>query len=205
MTDEETLQERVATLEATVTELSERLDRATDHDIPLLKGTVRAILDADIDEIAELPDAGRGFNQRVGSHEDRLDTLERQLAALGDISSTKTTKEQKLAAVLHFATNKRETQSGSVTVTADEIQGCVGISRRYAYDLIEDAAELCSGVRVREARDVQTSTGVKHKKKALLVDCEAVRMDSDSVNQFTTKEAVPQRTGETEPSQRGDH
>jgi hypothetical protein len=80
-------------------------------------------------------------------------------------------------------------------VTADEIQGCVGISRRYAYDLIEEAAEMCAGVRLREAKDVQTSTGVEHKKKALLVDCEAVRVDGDGVKQFTTAGVGEQSLG----------
>jgi hypothetical protein len=41
-------------------------------------------------------------------------------------------------------------------------------------------------VRLREAKDVQTSTGVEHKKTALLVDCDAVRVDGDGVTQFTT-------------------
>jgi len=71
-------------------------------------------------------------------------------------------------------------------VTADEIQGCVGVSRRYAHDLIESAAEALDGVRVCEATDVRTSTGVEHTKKALLVDCEAVHTDRVGVNQFTT-------------------
>ncbi len=204
MTEEETLQERVAALEATVAELRESLDRATNGDIPLLKGTVRAITDADIDELRELPDAGRAFNGQVGTHDARLDTVEEQLAALGDINTTKTTKEQKLAAVLHFATNKRGTQSGTVAVTADEIQGCVGVSRRYAYDLIEEAAEVYAGVRVREARDVQTSTGVEHKKKAMLVDCEAVHGNGAGVNQFTTEGEPAQQAEVGEQPQTGD-
>jgi tetrahydromethanopterin S-methyltransferase subunit G len=58
VTDEETLQERVAALEAGVAEVSDRLDRVVNRDIPLLKGTVRAAVDADIDDIGELPDAG---------------------------------------------------------------------------------------------------------------------------------------------------
>jgi len=45
---------------------------------------------------------------------------------------------------------------------------------------------VCAGVRLRETKDVQTSTGVEDKKKAFLVDCEAVRVDGDGVTQFTT-------------------
>jgi hypothetical protein len=35
---------------------------------------------------------------------------------------------------------------------------------------------------------VQTSTGVEHKKKALLVDCETVHGEDTGVNEFTTGE-----------------
>jgi hypothetical protein len=73
-----------------------------------------------------------------------------------------------------------------VAVTADEIQGCVGGFRRYAYELIDAAADQLEGARVRAATEVQTSTGVEHKKKALLVDCEAVHGDDAGVNEFTT-------------------
>jgi hypothetical protein len=69
-------------------------------------------------------------HQRIETHSDRLEAAEEQLAALGDVGTAKTTKEQKLAAIIHFATNKRGTQSQAVAVTADEIQGCVGVSRR---------------------------------------------------------------------------
>ena len=190
MTDEEaTLAERVSALEATVAELDTQLDGTVNRDVPLLKGTVRAIVNTEIDDIGELPDAGRAFNREVGTHTERLDTLKQQLAALGDVGTAKTTKEQKLAAICAFAGNKRGSQS-TVAVTAEEIQGCVGVSRRYAYDLIEEAAEELDGVRMREATDVRTSTGVEHKKKALLVDCEAVHTDGAGVNQFTTETAV---------------
>ena len=194
--DTDSLAERVATLEATVTALCNRLDTATNRDIPLLKGTVRAIVDAEIDNIGELPDAGRAFHPDVATHAERLDTVEEQLTALGDIGTAKTTKEEKLAAICAFAQNKGGNQSATVAVTADEIQGCVGVSRRYAYELIDDAAATLDGARVREATDVQTSTGVEQKKKALLVDCEVVHGDDAGVNKFTTRMAAD---GATEP------
>lgn len=171
VTDEDSLDARITALETAIIELREQFERANNRDIPLLKGTVRAAIDADIDEIGELPDAGQTFNRQLRTTEERLDAVEQQLAALGDIGTTKTTKEQKLAAILTFAANKRGNQSSMVTVTANEIQSCTGVSRRYAYELIDEAAEMCAGVRVREATDVQTSTGVEHKKKVLPVDC----------------------------------
>lgn len=204
MTDDEaTLRERISALEETVAELEGQLDGTVNRDVPLLKGTVRAIVDAEIDEIGELPDAGRAFHRQVATHAERLDAVEQQLAALGDVGAPKTSKAQKLAAIQAFAQNKRGSQS-TVAVTAEEIQGCVGVSRRYAYDLIDEAAEALDGVRVREASDVQTSTGVEHKKKALLVDCEAVHTNGESVNQFTTGGAVDESDARAERYREGD-
>lgn len=119
MTEEESLEAQGATLEAAVADLQERLDRAVNRDIPLLKGTVRASLDADINEIGELPDA-RAFNRRVETHAERLDTIEEYVAALGGVGTTQMTEEEKLAAICHFAQNKRG-QRSTVAVTADEI------------------------------------------------------------------------------------
>jgi hypothetical protein len=90
--DTDTLAECVATLEATVAELCEQLDAATNRDIPLLKSTVRAIVNAEIDDIGELPDAGRAFNRQVATYDERLAAVEQQVAALGDVAAEKTTK-----------------------------------------------------------------------------------------------------------------
>lgn len=140
---------------------------------PQLKGTVRAIGDAETNENGELTDAAQSFNREVATHTERLKAVERQLTALGDVGAAKTIKAQKLSAICLFVQNKRGCQS-TVAVTAEKIQGCVGVSRRYAYDLIEIAAEELDGGRVHEATDARTNTEVECKKKALLVNCEVV-------------------------------
>lgn len=184
MTDE-ALRERVAALEATVAELRASLDQAVDRDIPLLKGTVRAAIDAEIDEIEELPEAGHAFAERFADYEDRLAAVERRLAAFGDVDTSADTKAEKMAAVLAFALNKHNGQS-KVAVSPQEVRGCAGVSRRYAYELIDAMGEDVTGVTVREPHRVETSTGTKQKGKALLVDCEAVHSDPEGVTQFTT-------------------
>lgn len=185
VTDEESLQERVATLEATVAELRECLDCAVNRDIPLLKGTVRAAIHAEIDDIGDLPEAGHDFNERLANYETRLAAVERQLDALSDIDTTADTKAEKMAAVLSFALNKENGRS-KVAVSPQEVRGCAGVSRRYAYDLIDAMGEEVTGVAVREPTRIETSTGTKQKGKALLVDCEVVHSDSEGVNKFTT-------------------
>jgi len=73
-----------------------------------------------------------------------------------------------------------------VAVSPGEIRGCVDVSRWYADDLIEEMGETVEGVRVREARQVETSGGTKRKGKALLVDCETVHESAGTVKAFTT-------------------
>lgn len=171
-------------------DLTEEVTTATNRDIPLVKGTIRAMVETDIETVHDLPAAGRTFGARIDEPADRerrgRDEMERRLADLGDVGTRKTTKEQKLAAILAFAVNKRGEQAEKVAVSATEIRGCVGVSRRYAYDLMHAMAAEIEGVSVRESKRVQTSSGIKRKKKALLVDCERVHSGTDGVNEFTT-------------------
>jgi hypothetical protein len=182
---EETLRERVAAVEATVAEVRASLDHAVDRDIPLLKGTLRAAIDAEIDEIEDLPDAGHAFAERLAEYESRLAAVERRLAAFGDVDTTADTKAEKMAAVLTFALNKHDGRS-KVAVSPQEVRGCAGVSRRYAYELIDAMGEDVTGVTVREPQRVETGAGTEQKGKALLVDCEAVHSNPEGVNQFTT-------------------
>jgi len=73
-----------------------------------------------------------------------------------------------------------------VAVSPGEIRGCVDVSRRYTYDLIEEMGAEVPGVDVREARQVKTGSGTKRKGKALLVDYEAVHELGEGGKAFTT-------------------
>ena len=183
--DSDAVEDRVAELEAEVAELRSTLTAATNRDLPLLKGTVRAMTGGDIESIEELPDAGREFNTRLERFEERLATVERRVARLGDIGQEPTSKEEKFTSILAFAENKRN-GSTKVALSPQEVKGCTGVSRRYAYALIDEMAEAVAGVEVREARRVETGSGTERKGKALLVDCEAVHETGGRVNEFTT-------------------
>lgn len=71
--------------------------------------------------------------------------------------------------MLSFVANKHSS-NGKVAVSHTEIRGCTGVSRRYAYDLIESTGEDVEGVRVRDEQ-VPTGSGGESKRKALFVDC----------------------------------
>lgn len=182
--DATTLRERVKTLETRVETLESRLETATNRDIPLLKGTIRSIVNADIETIEEFPAAGRAFGQQYAERGNRLADIEARLEMLGTHTDA-TTKAEKFVAVLSFAQNKAD-GTGKVAVTPKEIRGCTGVSRRYAYDLVDSLAAEVDGVALRESQQVQTGSGAERKGKALLVDCEQVHDLSGAVKEFTT-------------------
>jgi hypothetical protein len=55
--------------------------------------------------------------------------------------------------VLAFAHNKAN-GTDKVAVTPAEIRGCTGVSRRYAYDLVDTIATDIDGTRVRDPKQV---------------------------------------------------
>jgi hypothetical protein len=161
------------------------VSRIADRDLPLLTGAIRAMTGSEIESVEELPGAGREFRERLEEFEERLDKVERRLDRLGDVGQEPTSKEEKFAAILAFAENKHN-GSAKVALSPQEVRGYTGVSRRYAYDLIDEMADVVAGVEVREATDVKTGSGTEHKGKALLVDCEAVHHNGGGVNEFTT-------------------
>lgn len=182
--DIEELRERIGELEDQLETIQAELQTAANRDIPLLKGTVRGMLQGEIKTIDEFPEAGRAFGQRVAERGERLDQLEAQLEMLTQHTDP-STKAEKINTVLAFAQNKAD-EGGKVTVTPAEVRGCTGVSRRYAYDLVEAVAADVPGVQIREAKQVQTANGTKRKQKALLIDCEDVHELDEAVNSFTT-------------------
>ncbi|NHN46486.1 hypothetical protein G9464_02570 [Halostella sp. JP-L12] len=118
---DEALERRLAALEDAIHDLEETVSRATNRDIPLLTGTLRALVDADIETLEELPDAGRTFRQHCAEREERLRAVEAQIDALGDAEAAKTTKAEKYGAILSFAHNKRN-GNAKVAVSPAEIK-----------------------------------------------------------------------------------
>ena len=119
------LADRVAALEAAVDRLEAQMQAATNRDIPVLKGTIRAMIDEPIDSVDEFPRAGRRFGDEVTAMDARIREVEERVARFGDLGSERSSKEEKYAAVLRFAANKR-TANGKGAVSPAEIKGCTG-------------------------------------------------------------------------------
>jgi len=184
MEDNESVHERVAVIERQLATIQSELQTVTSHDLPLLKGTLRSILNTEVGTIDEFPAAGHAFGQQVAEHDQRLEQLEARVAVVTQHSDA-STKAEKIGAVLAFAQNKADA-NGKVAVTPADIRGCTGVSRRYAYDLVDTIAAEVEGVQLRDGQPVQTGSGSERKQKALLVDCERVHELTEAVNQFTT-------------------
>jgi hypothetical protein len=191
----------LAEITAELDAVQTQLDQVTDKKIPLLVATLRRIFGAEIDDIEELPSLADDLQERLVTLEAHLETVERQLSTFGDIETEPTSKDEKIAAVLVYATNKRDPEQSTVAVTAPEIKGCASVSRRYAYDLVDAIAEDVAGCQLRESTTVQTGAGAKHKPKAVLVDCEVVHGERGAVNSFTTGSATDTVTEEGRTTQ----
>lgn len=179
-------------LEAEVKENREKI-RQLETDMAFMKKALTELTDAELEGegVMELPDAGREMRDEfddlasaVGSHGEQLD-------AVTDVSEKKTDKEQKVASIAAFASQKAGNPNATVLVKASELRGCTGVSRRYAYDLIDDigGGDEFGWASVREAKTVKTGSGQEQKPKGLLVDCDKIRTSSQDdgvVNKFTT-------------------
>lgn len=183
------IEARLAAVERRLDAIHREVQTATNRDVPLLKGTIRGIITAEIETLDDLPAAGRAFGQQLIEREERLSQIEARLEVLQQ-STDPSTKSEKVARVLAFAANKAN-NGGKVAVTPAEVRGCTGVSRRYAYDLVDTIAADVDGVQVRDSQQVTTATGTKHKQKALLVDCEQVHGLEEAVHSFTTGEEEP--------------
>jgi hypothetical protein len=76
-----------------------------------------------------------------------------------------------------------------VSVSASEIIGATGVTRRYAYDLIEELPDEYDCFDNRNTISSYGSLEIDQdsQTRALIVDCEGVQYDVDGVNKFTTR------------------
>lgn len=139
-------------------------------------------------------------DSRVEELEEENDELREKLEALQNrldvIEASSSSKEAKIRDIVEYAENKRSKDQNSVKVTPKEIKGAAGVSRRYAYDLIDDEiglpAEhhwLISAEQAREQQYGNVEMDWDASTRGLVVDCEALHSDSEAVNKFTTRDS----------------
>jgi BMFP domain-containing protein YqiC len=135
------------------------------------------------DRVSELEDENAKLRGRLDALEARIDVVE-------DGSSTKSGKIRQIVA---GAENNRTGGQPAVVMDAAKIVTVTGVSRRYAYDLIDDLPEkhhwilTRSEARGRQFGSVEIDDGKQT--KAIVIDFEALHSDPESVNKFTTTRA----------------
>lgn len=141
-------------------------------------------VDDSIDERASVFSELDDIGSAVESHGD-------QLRAIENVETETTSRDEKILNIAAFAMRKAGGPNAKVFVSPDEVCGCTGVSRRYAYDLIDTIGddEAIEWASVRQPSEVPAGNGSTHKSKGLKVEYEVLRESShhdEVVNQFNT-------------------
>jgi len=132
-----------------------------------------------LDELDEL-------RERVAALEAENEQLRDRLDRLGDIGEQKTSKEQKIAAIVTYADNVRDGEDkAAVTVLPKIITGVADVSRRYAYDLVDDMIREFPWA--HDPDNVVAHPEQNTRQKGVLIDFEGVHGEAVAVNKFTTR------------------
>lgn len=143
-------------------------------------------IDTDADDMVK---TARKIAEEADALHARVTALEQQLETFEDLTDTTSSKTEKLAAIVQYAENKATNRMDRVAVSASEIIGAAGVTRRYAYDLIEELPEEydCFDNRTTISQYGGFEMDQGSRTRALIVDCEGVQRDADGVNKFTTR------------------
>jgi len=136
-----------AELEREVEQLQETV-ATMQKKVPLMEATLRRLLggnsEGDSDDVTPVFEFPGLAEDRLDEREqinNRLDQHHQQLSSISDIGSKKTSKEEKIAAIVTFAARKREDIDEKITVPPKDMAGAAGCAKRYAYDLIDELHE----------------------------------------------------------------
>lgn len=158
-----------------LTERVDELEGFINRDFALLKGSLRRLLDVDEeDSLEDLPGYAAAFT-RDGAADDRIERLEEDNRRLEErlqvletnLTSQQSGKFQKHAKILEFADNKRSKDQSAIAIVNEDVVGCVGCSRKYAYDLMEEMAETYSFATLRNHETIPNRSS---KLKAVVIE-----------------------------------
>ena len=132
------------------------------------------------DEDADILVKVDGLIDEWHAREQRLSELERKMARAPD-------KEGKIDAILDHAENLRTGQD-VLKLSPRDIMAATGVTRRYAYDLIDDLPQeeewFLTSTEVKQSQ--WGNAEIDNDKKCLGVDFEGVHSEGVPVNRFTT-------------------
>lgn len=118
---------------------------------------------------------------------ERVAQLEQNVAAISDLGREKTTKEEKIAAMVQFAVNQASDPTRErVALTPKEIKGVTGVGLRHAYNYLDELPGqyefLLAKKDVKQYGDLEIDKSSR--KRALIVDLELLHSDEQALNKF---------------------
>lgn len=144
-------------------------------------GSLFDAVNATIEEIESLKDQVLAIQSRLEQIEERLKTLEGLMHA--------DSKKAKVKAIIHYAENKRHGDQDAVVLDTKEIKGATGVTRRYAYDIVDewpaDFPFLVDRENLQQYGELEIDTDAREKGIAVVFD--RVPQDGDSLNKFNNE------------------
>lgn len=156
----------------------EALDQLADMDRRMTEmGKVMSTLR---DRLVDVEAENEQLRGTVETLQARVDVLE------GDAANTG--KETKVKLLVNHAENLAGKGQRGVILTARDIKGATGVTRRYAYDLMDDLPQeyhfLLDRDELQQYGDLEIDKDAQD--RGLFVDLERLHSDGEAVNLFTT-------------------
>lgn len=118
----------------------------------------------------------------------RLVEIENRIEVIQNLGSKKTTKEEKVAAIVQYAQNTvgEEATTGHVPLKPKTVKGVAGVTERYAYKLLDDLPDeydfFLDKTEIRQYGDSELDKDSQE--RALVVDLEVLHQDEHALNKF---------------------
>lgn len=137
-----------------------------------------------------MPTAAKAIADEFEAMTQRIAALEQNVAAISDLGREKTTKEEKIAAMVQFAMNQAsDARAERVALTPKEIKGVTGVGLRHAYNYLDELPGefdfLLDKADVTQYGDLEIDKSSQ--KRALIVDLEALHSDEQALNKFNNR------------------
>jgi regulator of replication initiation timing len=177
-------------VEARVDELQEQVERLQDRstqdqlESAALRQLVWRLAEGDAEDYDTIVRGVHSALDRVESMQERMADIEAEnerlrsrLDKLGDIGAKKTSKPQKIAAIVTYAEQRRSDGQDALVVKPGTIKGLVDISDRYSYTLVDNIIDEYEWA--HDPSEVQRYGAIGRAKpdKGVLIDFEGVHGD----------------------------
>jgi len=130
----------------------------------------------------------------VDELQDDVNDLKSLVEGLRDIGQKKSSKEQKIAAIVTFADNRRKPDQRAVSLLPKDIIGAAGVKQRYAYQLADGDDGLPSeydwvltGKQARQQQYGNLQIDEDRQRKRLVIDFDRLQRDRESLNKFNNE------------------